>query len=349
MRRTMPAVVNHAPAPYSVELRDMPIPEIGEREVLVQVEAVGVCGSDLHRWIGDASVKANCPCILGHEFSGVVVETGRQVSHFKEGDRITCETAAQVDEHSPFVRQGLYNLDPGRLGFGYGVHGAMTQFVRAPERCLHRIPDLLSFDSAALTEPCCVAYNAVCVNTTIRPGDHVLVLGPGPIGLLCALLAKLNGAGRLIVYGLPEDNERLGIARQLGADATLDAGLLDYVADAGDGYGVDVVIDAAGVSATLSLALQAVRPGGQVTKVGWGKQPLGMSLDPLVKKAVRLQGVYSHNWSVWERVIAMLTSGQIKLDLFLTHSNSLDNWEECFKGMHERRYLKPILKPQLTN
>ena len=203
MSTTMSGLVNYARDPYSVELRDLPVPEIGDRDVLLRVGAVSVCGSDLHQWRGSHSWPVNYPCVLGHEFAGTVLETGSLVSKFKSGDRVVSETAAIIDESSPLSRAGLYNLDPSRRGFGYGVNGAMTEYVRVPERCLHRIPESLGFQKAALTEPCCVAYNAVCVNGRVRPGDHVLVLGPGPIGLLCAKMAKFSGAGVVIVAGLP--------------------------------------------------------------------------------------------------------------------------------------------------
>jgi L-iditol 2-dehydrogenase len=240
----------------------------------------------------------------------------------------------------------MYHLDPSRLGFGYGVNGAMTRYVRVPERCLHAVPKDLSFEKAALTEPCCVAYNAVCVNTRIRPGDHVLVIGPGPIGLLCALMAKLNGAGHLIVCGLPADAGRLAVAKQLGADAVLQTGVEEYIKNLGDGYGVDLVVDAAGVSATLQLAIKVVRPAGQITKVGWGPQPLGFNLDPVVQKAVSIQGTFSHNWPVWERVIEMIATGQINLDQIISRVARLDDWNECFSKMQRGEYVKAVLKPQ---
>ena len=343
--KTMPALVNYDASPGSVALREVPLPEIGAEDVLLEVAAVGVCGSDLHQWHGTHSWKVNYPCILGHEFGGRIVRTGARVQTFREGDRVVSETAAVIDAHSPYTRQGLYNLDPSRLGFGYGVDGAMAPYVRVPERCLHAIPEGLSFEKAALTEPCSVAYNAVCVNTRIRPGDHVLVLGPGPIGLLCALMARLSGAGHLIVAGLPADVDRLAVARRLGADATLDVDVADYVRGLGDGLGVDVVIDAAGVSATLKLAMEVVRPNGQITKVGWGPQPLGFSLDPIVQKNVAVQGTFSHNWPVWERVIGMLASGQIDLDPVISRVASLSAWEECFEGMHGGTYVKAVLQP----
>ena len=127
MSTRIPALVNFAAAPHSVEVREISRPEIGPRDVLLQVQAVSVCGSDLHQWLGGASWKVNYPVVLGHEFGGVIAEAGREVQGFAEGDRVVSETAAVIDEQSPLSRQGLYNLDPHRLGFGYGVDGAMTQ------------------------------------------------------------------------------------------------------------------------------------------------------------------------------------------------------------------------------
>lgn len=345
MAKMMPAVVNFAEARGSVELRDVPLPEIGEHDVLLKIAAVSVCGSDLHQWLGGISWKVNYPCILGHEFAGVVVETGKAVKTFKEGDRVVSETAAVIDENSPFSRRGLYNLDPKRLGFGYGVNGAMTDFVRVPERCLHLLPEGLDFIRAALTEPCAVAYNAVCINTAIKPGDTVLVLGPGPIGLLCSLMAKLSGAGHLVVAGMPNDAKRLEVARHLGAQLTLTEGVEEYFKGLGDGYGADVVIDAAGVSATLELALKVIRPAGQITKVGWGPQAMNYSLDAAVQKNVRVQGSFSHNWPIWERIIAMMHAGQLDVSLLISRVAKLEDWQSCFEGMHAGDYVKAVLTP----
>jgi L-iditol 2-dehydrogenase len=349
MSETMQALVNYSSEPGSVELREVPVPEIGAEEVLLAVQAVGICGSDLHQYLGKHSWKVNYPVILGHEFGGVIAKKGKGVRGFSEGDRVVSETAAVIDVASPYSRRGLYNLDPKRLGFGYGVNGAMARFAKVPERCLHRIPENLSFEKASLTEPCCVAYNATCVNSHIRPGDTVAVIGPGPIGLLCSLMAKLAGASHLTVIGIPADAHRLEVAKKLGADATLGAkgeNISEFVANFGDGYGYDLVIDAAGVSATLKLAMDIVRPAGQITKVGWGPQPLNFSLDPMVLKAVTLQGSFSHNWPMWEKVIALLSSGQLNLDLVLNRVSPLAEWHEAFDEMHNGNIVKGVLHPQ---
>jgi alcohol dehydrogenase/L-iditol 2-dehydrogenase len=344
----MLGLVNYAREPHSVELRELPVPEIGEEDVLFKVEAVGICGSDLHQYTGKQSWPVNYPVVLGHEFAGFVAQAGSRVKGFREGDRVVSETAAVLPSDSAFLRQGLYNLDPKRLGFGYGVDGAMAPFVRVPARCLHHVPASLALEKASLTEPCCVAYNAVCVHSHIRPGDTVAVIGPGPIGLLCAIMAKLSGAGQLVVIGIPSDAKRLTVASRLGADTTLGAhgeDAVEWVRNFGDGYGLDVVIDAAGVSASLKLALELVRPGGHITKVGWGPQPLNFSLDPLVQKAVTLQGSFSHNWPIWEKVISLLASGKIDLDLVLNRISPLTEWHEAFEQMHSGDIVKGVLRP----
>jgi len=345
--KTMPALVNFAAKPDSVEVREVPIPEIGPEDVLLAVKAVGICGSDLHQYQGKQSWKVNYPVVLGHEFGGVIERTGDSVKNFREGDRVVSETAAVLDTSSPYYRCGQYNLDPNRLGFGYGVDGAMTQYVRVPERCLHRIPQGLSFETAALTEPCCVAYSATCVNARIRPGDSVVVIGPGPIGLLCAMMAKVAGANPLVVMGVPADARRLSVAREIGATHVFTESTSEVVREIkrlGDGCGAELVIDAAGVSATLKIAMDLVRPGGQIAKVGWGPQPCDFSLDPLVQKAVTLQGSFSHTWPIWERVLAMMASRQLNLEPVLNRVATLDEWQSCFDQMHHGEVVKAVLK-----
>jgi len=339
---TQAAVVNFGPQKHSVELREIERPTIGPEDVLLEVAAVGVCGSDLHQWTAEHSWPVNYPVVLGHEFAGVVAEVGERVRGWREGDRGVSETAAVIDLDSPLTRQGLYNLDPTRKGFGYGVNGAMTRFVRVPSRCLHHLPDNLPFEKAGLTEPCCVAYNAVAVNSSVKPGDRIVVLGPGPIGLLCAAMARLQGA-EVAVVGLERDRTRLQVGEQFGCTAVVDN--LDSWVKQGDGLGVDGVIDAAGISATLKTAIDIVRPNGWVTKVGWGKQPYGYSLDPLVQKNITLRGSYSHNWPIWERVIRLLSTGALDVQKIIGGVWPLADWHEAFEKMHSGQIVKAVLKP----
>jgi alcohol dehydrogenase/L-iditol 2-dehydrogenase len=337
------AVVNYAPEKGSVEIREIPKPTIGDDDVLLEVANVGVCGSDLHQWTADHSWPVNYPVVLGHEFGGHIIETGKNVDLWKEGDRVVSETAAIIDVNNPLSKQGLYNLDPSRKGFGYGVNGAMTRFVKVPARCLHKVPDRLPFEQACLTEPCSVAYNAVVMNSNIKPGDRVIVLGPGTIGILCAAMAKLCGA-EVAVVGLENDHIRLKIAQQYGCETIV--GKASTWAQQQDGLGVDCVIDAAGVSATLQMALELVRPNGQITKVGWGPKPLNFSLDPLVQKNIRLQGSFSHNWPIWEKVLTLLASGRLDVRPIIGGVWGLSDWQLAFEKMHSGQVVKSVLKPK---
>jgi alcohol dehydrogenase/L-iditol 2-dehydrogenase len=338
----MIAVVNFAPEKGSVELRDIDLPIYGEDDVLLQVENVGVCGSDLHQWTADHSWPVNYPVVLGHEFGGHIAAIGNRVKGWNEGDRVVSETAAIINTNNPMSRQGLYNLDPTRKGFGYGVNGAMTKFVSVPARCLHKVPDQVPFAEACLTEPCCVAYNAVVMNARIKPGDRVIVIGPGTIGILCAAMARLCGA-EVAIVGLENDRKRLELSRTYGCIPIV-GDALQWAVER-DGLGADCIIDAAGNSATLKLALQWVRPNGHITKVGWGPQPLNFSLDPLVQKNVTLQGSFSHNWPIWEKVIGLMSTGALDVKPIIGGVWGLEDWHTAFEKMHHGDVVKSVLKP----
>lgn len=337
-----PAVVNFSREKGSVEIREISKPVIGADDVLLEVANVGVCGSDLHQWSADHSWPVNYPVVLGHEFGGLIVEIGSKTNNWKIGDRVVSETAAVINANSPLTRVGFYNLDPDRLGFGYGVDGAMTRYVRVPTRCLHRIPNHLSFEKACLTEPCCVAYNAVVGNSRIKPGDRVVVLGPGTIGILCAAIAKLCGAD-VAVVGLTSDLHRLKIAEKYHC-TTIIGDASPWTREV-DGLGADVIIDAAGASAALKNALELVRPGGHITKVGWGPDPLGFSIDPLVRKNVTLQGSFSHHWSIWEKVIHLLAEGKLDVSPIIGGIWPITRWQEAFEKMQRGEVVKSVLKP----
>ena len=172
--------------------------------------------------------------------------------------------------------------------------------------------------------------------------DRVVVLGPGTIGILCAAMARLCGA-QVALVGLPKDAHRLEIARGYGCEIII--GDAKPWAMERDGLGCDGVIDAAGASATLKIALDIVRPAGWISKVGWGPQPLGFNLDPLVQKNITLQGSFSHNWPIWERVIALLASGQLDVRPIIGGVWPVTEWHEAFEKMHSGEVVKSVLRP----
>lgn len=351
MSKMMPAVVQYSLEKLSVELREVARPpELRDDDVLLRVNGVGVCGSDVHQYHGSQSWSVRTPVILGHEFCGTIAALGKNVKRWKEGDRVVSETAAEIDPDSPMTRIGLYNLDMTRRGFGYDLDGAMAEYVRVPARLLHMIPAGVTDEMAAMTEPCCVAYQATVTNARIRPGDLVVVIGPGPIGLLAAQMARIAGAGKVVLAGITRDKGRMDVGVKAGA-ATHTADVLKddvgkLIAElSGDGLGADVIIDAAGASASLKSAIDWVRPAGQICKVGWGPQPFNFSLDPIIRKAVTLQGSFSHTWAIWERVLSLMASGQLNVKPYISKVGTLADWKTCFDGMHEGSMIKAVLKP----
>ncbi len=344
----MQALVKYDCRPDAVELRDIPEPsDPGPNDVILEVKAAGVCGSDLHMWQENHSWEIRLPLVLGHEFCGLVAAVGNDVTKVKPGDRVACETAAQICNQCSYCLGGAYNLCPGRLGYGALADGAFTRFVTARQEILHAIPEGVPFSHAALTEPVCVAYNALVEKTAImKPGDTVVIQGAGTIGIMALLVTRLRGASEIIVLGTDVDDHRLGVAAELGASRTLNIlqeDPVEYVLSRGDGFGADLVVDCSGVSVALEQAMAMVRPNGLITKIGWGPQPLGFNLDPLVGKAVTLQGSFSHTYNTWERVLGLMGSGQLNLDPVIGGEYPLEDWHSAFEHMESGSNVKSVL------
>ncbi len=212
---------------------------------------------------------------------------------------------------------------------------------------LHHIPQNVPLEHAALTEPICVAYNAMTEKTLIKPGDVVVIQGPGPIGIMALQVVRLRGAGTTVVLGTDADAKRLLVAQELGATHAINIQRddpIELLRSLGDGYGADVVVDCTGVSLALKQSLEMVRPNGCITKIGWGPQDLNFSLDPLVQKAVTLQGSFSHTFATWERALTLLATGQINLGPIIGGVYGLSDWEEAFATMETGECVKSVLR-----
>lgn len=342
----MRALVKFGRQDGDVEIREVAEPTLRDDQVLLEVRAAGVCGSDLHMWREHHSWEIKTPLILGHEFCGVVAAVGDAVTGFAVGDRVACETAAAVCGQCVYCLSGNYNLCPHRLGYGALADGAFTKYVAARPQILHRIPENVPFEHAALTEPICVAYNALVEKTMMKPGDVVVIQGPGPIGIMALQIVRLRGAGTIIVLGTDVDKHRLEVAEELGAHYTVNIQRddpLPLIQSLGDGFGADLIVDCTGVSRALKQALALVRPNGRITKIGWGPQPLDYSLDPVVGKAVTLQGSFSHTYPTWERVLTLLSTGQVNLKPVIGGVYGLDEWHEAFSRMEAGENVKSVL------
>ncbi|MCB0137343.1 MAG: zinc-binding dehydrogenase [Caldilineaceae bacterium] len=342
----MRAVVKYGRQPGNVAVQEVAEPAISPDQVLVEVGAVGVCGSDIHLWHENQSWTIQCPVILGHEWAGTIVDVGENVAGWAEGERVAVETAAFVCGQCTYCLTGAYHMCPHRKGYGNLIDGAMTRYVAVRPSILHRIPRGVSFEHAALTEPACVATQALTVNARIKPGDTVVIQGAGTIGVMALQVARISGAGTIIMLGTDVDTQRLEVAEELGADYTVNvqqsdaAGVLHKL---GDGFGADVVVDCTGVSAALKQAMELVRPLGTIVKIGWGPQPLNFSLDPLVAKAATLQGSFSHTYATWERVLGLMATGQLNLDPMIGGVYPLDDWEVGFHAMEVGENVKSVL------
>ena len=328
-----------------VELQDISIPVPKANEVRIKVEAAGVCGTDIKVLRGKNF--CNPPVILGHELSGTIVETGADVENFKVGDRVVSETAQVICGKCEYCKTGNYIMCKQRLSIGYGVDGAMAEYIVVREDLLHSIPDEMSFDDASLCEPTAVAVHTVFTNTRIMPYDTVVVMGPGPIGLLVAQAVKSMGA-TTVVIGTEKDKERLEAADVLGMDKTLNTGidsLQDVIAEMTGGKGADLVIDCTGAPAAINSALDIVKNKGFLIQVGLTQPSFELDYAKLPLRSIGILGTYGHGWQDWEIAIKMIASGQFNLKPIITHHFPLSEWEKAFSMSENGEGIKIILHP----
>jgi L-iditol 2-dehydrogenase len=258
-------------APSKLEYVDFPEPKPLDDDVVVRVRACGICGSDIHGWDG-SSGRRNPPLIMGHEASGEVVATGPRVSAWRAGDRVTFDSTIYCGQ-CRFCTEGKVNLCENRRVVGvapveYKQHGAFAERLAIPERILYRLPDTLSFEHAAMVEPVSIAVHAV-QRTKIAPGTTAVVIGSGMIGLLVIQALRWAGAKNIMAVDLADN--RLELARQLGATSTVNSGVGDAAAEVAritDGLGADVSFEVVGFTATQNLALAVLKRGGVCVLVG---------------------------------------------------------------------------------
>ncbi|MCL2319757.1 MAG: zinc-binding dehydrogenase, partial [Treponema sp.] len=266
----MKGLYKTAPGSGNMEIRDADIPRPGPGQVLIEVKSAGVCGSDLHIYHWNIAFKMKPPMIIGHEFSGVITAVGSGVTGWEIGARVTGEPTAIICGECRYCRTGAYNLCPERRVLGYWVDGGFAEYIVVDANRLHRLPDNVSFDEGALTEPLACCVHGVHELTGIEVGDTVAVLGPGAIGLICAQLAKAEGAEVLII-GTSADRERLAVAKSLGIDHCInldEQDPLQFARDLTGGEGTDVVLECSGAGPAAATGMEIVRRQGKYTQMG---------------------------------------------------------------------------------
>jgi L-iditol 2-dehydrogenase len=332
--------------PGHVDLVNVDPPHPGEREVIVEVQYGGVCGTDIHI-LHDLYPKARPPVTLGHEFSGVVSELGPNVRGWKVGDRVTVESAAHFCRVCEFCRSGETQRCEEREGLGSGRDGGFASFVATRQDGLYRLPDHVSFQEGALCEPLSCAIHAVMERSSIEPGNTVLVTGPGPIGLLVLQVAKTVGAA-VVISGTQRDEERLKIAKRLAADHCVQVDQQNphpLIYELTGGMGVDVAYECSGAMGALSDCFQGVRKGGEIVQVGLFGRSIEMNYDDVTFKEVQVKGSFTHNRRTWEKAMELLRDRKVDLISLVSGEFPLDQWEEAFRLFEKGMGLKYLLYP----
>ncbi|MCL5097868.1 MAG: alcohol dehydrogenase catalytic domain-containing protein [Candidatus Omnitrophica bacterium] len=345
----MKAIVKYGQGPDMVELRDVPEPKIRPGTVMIEVQRAAVCGWDIEMWKHTMANPVKVPVIQGHEFCGVIAEVGDGVRDWQVGDRVACETSAEVCGKCYSCRTGDYQVCPERRGYGYGVDGAFTRYVVARKEILHRIPAGLGFDEASLTEPFCVVHHALSDPVKVIPGDTSVIIGPGPIGIISCQMARLMGAARTVLVGMQNDVNRMSVAKTRNwADFTINVSETDPVkaiTEITEGKGADLAIDCAGNTPAFSTALESVRRNGRVVKIGWGPKPFNQSLDVLLRKSLTVYGTFGHNWHNWEAVLGLFTAKRLDPAGLISGVVPLAGWHEAFEKVHSTQAVKMVLAP----
>lgn len=332
--------------PRSVELQERQAPIVGDAEVLVRVHSAGLCGSDAHAYLHESGYDwIPIPRIMGHEYAGEVVEVGPDVTAFEPGTKVVeepihdCGDCFQCKNGQPNVCQNFSIT---------GIHrdGAYADYtVVAPEH-LHRIPADIPLEHAAITEPASIATRAVLDRSDVIPGATVLVEGPGPIGLLVAVIADSVGAN-VLVSGLRKDMEyRLPLIADLGIDTTdVQSEDLDTRADGfTDGRGFDVVFDATGHASGVEVAVEQVRKGGQVVAVGLPGEPSELFMTPAVRGEIELATSYGSLWRNFEQALRLMENGTIDPASFIDLSYEVANPQRAFEDFLDSTTCKPVFR-----
>ena len=333
-----------------LEMTEMPEPPMGPEDVLVQVKACGICGSDIHGFDGSTGRRIP-PLVMGHEASGVVYKTGADVTEFRVGDRITFDSTVYCGK-CYFCRRGEVNLCDSRQVLGvsppeYRRHGAFAEYVAVPRHIIYPLPDALSFEHAAMIEAVSVAVHAVG-RTPVKLGDTAVVVGSGMIGLLVVQTLCLAGCSRVIAVDV--DEKRLQVAAELGAEICLNARKLDVpsaiVRDHTSDRGADIAVEAVGNTQALQTALASLRKGGTLTLIGNLSPKVELPLQSVVTRQISLLGSCASSGE-YPACIDLLSRKAIRVDPLISAIAPLSEGAAWFERLHkgDPGTMKVILQP----
>jgi len=344
----MKAVVKYGKGKGLIEIQEIPEPKIKDDEVLIEVKAVSVCGSDLHIYHDTHPYWP--PVVLGHEFSGVIAEVGKDVKGWKVGDRVVSETRTGSCGICYICQSGFPQVCEWKRPFGIGINGAFTKYVSGPARLLHRLPENVSFEMGAIVEPIAIGITSIIERSQIKAGETVLITGPGPIGLISLAIAKVAGVSLVIMVGRSTKGDlRLKKAEELGADVIIDIEKEDPISrvlELTKGLGVDFLIETSGNPGLISKCFEMVRRTGTICAIGiTGVSEVPIPYDRGIFKGIRFDFCFSSSWTSWEKALALISKGVLNLEPLITHKLDLEQWEEAFHLLENRQAVKVILIP----
>ena len=339
----MRGVVKYASGPQNVEVREMPSPELKPGHAKIAIEVAGICGTDLHIYAGE--YPSNPPVIIGHEFAGKIVDIDG-TDEFQIGDAVTGIPTTIVCGECQYCRAGQLSLCDQRLSIGSGVHGTYTKYLVVPTWSLRKIPAHIDMLSGALSEPLCCCVKGVSMITTVKAGDVVVVTGPGPIGLLTAQVARLEGA-YVILTGTSVDEERLNVGAQW-ADQIINienTDLKKVVQDVTNGYGADIIVECSGSAPATRSAIDLVRKQGTIMQIGLHGSPFEIDFFSAELKEITIKTTFAGSIPAWDRTMTLLEQKKIDLAPIISDVLPLTDWKTAFDRLDRKEGMKILLSP----
>lgn len=334
----------------NVELGEVPMPSIGPDEVLIQCKVAPI-GSDVRVYKGDPvmSKAVRPPVVLGSENSGEIVAVGKNVSNWKVGDRVVSELVAYSCGQCKFCKTGRAFRCEKVIVLGRGQDGTFADFFKAQAQFLHRIPENVSFENAAMAEDLGVCLSVFDEYKVVKLEDTVAILGPGPMGLLSLQISKKCGASKVIVTGAEQDLMRLDLAQQMGADHILNIqkqNIEKTVSELTNGSGVDVVVLTTGAPQAIAQALNIVKKYGTIVVIGFPQGPVTVPWQNVASKTPKIVGAWgASGWQDWEKALRCISSESIDVEKLITHKFGLEDWKQAFDTFDAAEGVKVVLVP----
>lgn len=338
------------------EICDVPVPEIGERDILIKVKAAAICGSDVHIYDGSMDPLCGYPVIMGHENAGEIVKVGEKApGNWKVGDRVTSENTVTACGECYSCMIGDYVACEKRTGFGVAADGAIAEYIKIPgdilafaPQCLMNIPEGLSYGQATLLEPVANAYKTVCQEGGLMPGETVIIGGAGTFGVYCAHIAKIGGASCIaMVVRKSTAPSKIEIARKMGVtDFIYSDDIEEAKAEAmrlTGGFGFDLAVETSCSGAVLNLCIESVHTHGRVVRIAIGGAPYNYGMDSITLRSVKLMGHLGYNPISWHNVMNMAAKGMLDLDTVVTHEFPLEQAKDAFDLVAARKAGKVII------